>query len=167
MPPRPARAPTASPRLRSLQPQPADTPLDRSFTYRLHLLHKLTDQASQSRYLDGAGLSLSDSRGLTVIGSFGPLSVGELADRANLNKSQASRAAQALVDQGLVSKDGRDDDARGVVLALTPAGRRACTRALALVQQRNAEILGCLSAAEQSQLSALLDRLIAHNRALP
>ena len=142
-------------------------PLERSFTYRLHLLHKLTDQESQTRYRDGAGLSLSDSRCLTVIGSFAPLSVGDLADKANLNKSQASRAAQALVEQGLVSKEGREDDARGVVLALTPAGRRACARALALVQLRNAEILGCLDAAEQAQLSALLDRVIAHNRPSP
>ncbi|MBL8329813.1 MAG: winged helix-turn-helix transcriptional regulator [Rubrivivax sp.] len=147
------------------QPQPTPTALDRTLTYRLHQLHKITDQATQARYLPEVGLSLSDGRCLTTIGSFGPLSVSDLAGLAHLNKSQASRAAQALFDQGLVSKEGREGDARGVVLALTTAGRRVCSRAMALVQARNEEILGCLSQAEQAQLSALLDRVIAHNRA--
>ena len=71
-------------------------PLDRTLTYRLHQLHKLTDMDSQSVYPERTGLSMSDGRCLTTIGTFEPLSVKELADKANLNKGQASRAAQAL-----------------------------------------------------------------------
>ena len=76
--------------------------LDRTLTYRLHLLHKLADIESQRAYVAGAGLSMSDGRCLTAVGTFAPLSVNELAKKANLNKGQASRAAQSLVDQGLV-----------------------------------------------------------------
>jgi hypothetical protein len=35
------------------------TPLDRTLTYRLHQLHKLTDSDSQSAYPEHTGLSMS------------------------------------------------------------------------------------------------------------
>lgn len=142
----------------------AEAPLDRTLSYRLHLLNKMTDLDSQRAYVLKAGLSLSDGRCLTTIGTFEPLSVKDLAHKANLNKGQASRAAQALVDQGLVLKQDSSSDGRGVVLTLTSAGRQAFARTMAMVNARNREIFGCLSEAEQQQLSALFDRLIAHNR---
>jgi DNA-binding MarR family transcriptional regulator len=92
------------------------------------------------------------------------LSVKELAEKANLNKGQASRAAQALVDQGLVRKEDRPDDGRGVVLTLTPAGRKVFRRAMAMIHQRNEDIFGCLTEKEQATLSAMFDRLISHAR---
>jgi DNA-binding MarR family transcriptional regulator len=90
--------------------------------------------------------------------------VKELADKANLNKGQASRAAQALVNQGLVLKADHPGDGRGVVLTLTPAGREVFERAMAMIHQRNQDIFGCLNDQEQATLSGLLDRLIAHAR---
>lgn len=139
-------------------------PLDRTLTYRLHQLHKLTDADSQSAYPEQTGLSMSDGRCLTTIGTFEPLSVKELAEKANLNKGQASRAAQALVDQGLVLKVDHPGDGRGVVLTLTPMGRLIFERAMAMIAQRNDQIFGCLTPQEQATLSTMLDRLIAHAR---
>jgi DNA-binding MarR family transcriptional regulator len=147
--------------------QPAhfmNTPLDRTLTYRLHQLHKLTDADSQAVYPERTGLSMSDGRCLTTIGTFEPLSVKELAEKANLNKGQASRGAQALVDQGLVLKEDHPGDGRGVVLTLTPAGSQVFKSAMDMVHQRNEQIFGCLSTKEQATLSAMLDRLIAHAR---
>ena len=140
--------------------------LDRSLSYRLHLLHKLTDLDSQHAYPREAGLSLSDGRCLATIGTFEPLSVKDLAEHANLNKGQASRAAQSLVEQGLVLKQDSEADGRGVVLSLTPAGRKAWARTMALIEQRNQQIFGCLNAAEQATLGKLFDRLIDHNRSI-
>ena len=138
--------------------------LDRVLTYRLHLLHKLTDQESQRAYLVGAGLSLSDSRCLGAVGAFGPLSVNDLARFALLDKGQASRAAQSLVVKGLLLKEDSPLDGRGVVLSLSKQGRTTWKRIMALIEQRNASIFGCLTDGEQAQLSALFDRLIAHAR---
>ena len=138
--------------------------LERTLTYRLHRLHKLTDSDSQSAYPEHTGLSMSDGRCLTTIGTFEPLSVKELAEKANLNKGQASRAAQALVDQALVLKKDHPGDGRGVVLTLTPSGRQVFERAMAMVAQRNEQIFGCLTAQEQATLSVVFDRLIAHAR---
>jgi len=139
--------------------------LERTLSYRLHLLHKLTDQRSQHAYPRETGLSLSDGRCLATIGSFEPVSVKDLAERANLDKGQASRAAQALVEQGLVSKQVSPHDSRAVLLALTPAGRPVWERTMALIERRNQEMLACLSPAEQATLSELFDRLIQQARA--
>lgn len=140
------------------------TPLNRTLTYRLHQLHKLTDSDSQAVYPERTGLSMSDGRCLTTIGTFEPLSVKELAEKANLNKGQASRAAQALVDQGMVIKADHPDDGRGVVLTLTPGGREVFAQAMDMIHQRNEQIFGCLNAREKAQLSTMFDRLIAHAR---
>ena len=138
--------------------------LDRTLTYRLHLLHKLTDAVSQRAYVAGAGLSMSDGRCLTAVGTFAPLSVNDLAQKTNLNKGQASRAAQSLVVQGLVLKSASPIDGRGVVLTLKPEGQTAWQRAMDVVAKRNQDIFGVLSADEQTQLSSFFDRLIDEAR---
>ncbi|MDB5928571.1 MAG: transcriptional regulator, MarR family [Polaromonas sp.] len=139
--------------------------LDRTLTYRLHLLHKLTDLESQRAYVADAGLSMSDGRCLTAVGSFGPLSVNDLAQKANLTKGQASRAAQSLVDQKLVRKVASPTDGRGVVLSLTAQGDAAWRGAMQVVARRNEEIFGSLSQAEREQLGTLFDRLIGQAQA--
>ena len=139
-------------------------PLDRFLSYRLHLVNKLTDKFSSDAYADEFGLPVGEARCLAAIGNFAPLSVVELAAKANLNKGQASRAAQALTERGLISKDASASDRRGVVLTPTVAGRALWNRVMALIARRNGEIFGCLSAAERKQLSAMLDRLILHAR---
>jgi DNA-binding MarR family transcriptional regulator len=138
--------------------------LDRFLSYRLHQVGKLTDRHSGDAYADELGLPVGEARCLAAIGNFAPLSVVELAARANLNKGPASRAAQALVDRGLVAKEASETDGRGVVLTLTPPGRKLWSGVMQLIARRNDEIFGCLSAAEQRQLGAMLDRLIAHAR---
>ena len=138
--------------------------LDRAFTQRLHTLSKLTDRVSQAAYATDAGIPFSEGRCLAAIGSFSPLSVNALAQWSNLNKAQASRAAQSLVDQGLVNKQASDSDGRGVVLTLTADGQRVWRRVMQVIEQRNADIMACLSAVEAQQFSQLLDRLIASAR---
>ncbi|RJG07855.1 MarR family transcriptional regulator [Noviherbaspirillum cavernae] len=139
--------------------------LDRTMTYRLHLLHKLSDRESQRAYLEDAGLPMSEGRCLSAIGSFAPLSINDLAQRANLNKGQASRAAQTLVEKALVQKEASETDGRGVVLTLTRKGAQVWERVMQVVARRNAEIFGCLSTTEQKQLSEMFDRMIAYAQA--
>lgn len=140
-------------------------PLDQFLTWRLHRIAKLTDKNSSDAYAQEFGLPVGEARCLAAIGNFAPLSVNDLAAGANLNKAQASRAAQALVERGLVSKEASATDARGVVLTLTKAGHRLWSSVMALIARRNEEIFGCLSVTEQKQLGAMLDRLIAHAKA--
>lgn len=138
--------------------------LDRTITHRLHVLAKVTDRVSQAAYETDAGIPFSEGRCLAAIGAFSPLSVNDLAQRANLNKGQASRAAQSLVDQGLVRKEASATDGRGVVLTLTPPGRQVWQRVMQVIERRNGEIVACLDEAELQQFSRLLDRLVEHAR---
>ena len=143
-------------------------PLHRTLTHRLHTLHKLSDRVSQAAYLADAQMSMSEGRCLAAIGAFEPLSINELAQHANLDKGQASRAAQALVDAGLARKAAHSEDGRGVQLSLTARGRTRWQRVMALIERRNDEIFGCLDAAERQRFGDALDRLIAQaKRQLP
>lgn len=150
-----------------LEPAVSERHLQHTLTYRLHLLHKITDQESQRRYLKELDLGLSDGRCLATVGSFEPLSVNDLAKAANLNKGQASRAAQSLVERGLLEKTVDPADGRGVVLRLTEGGRECWAAVMELIIQRNKEIFGGLSFQQQTQLSELLDCLIRHAQQEP
>ncbi|MFN7120852.1 MAG: MarR family winged helix-turn-helix transcriptional regulator [Hydrogenophaga sp.] len=136
-------------------------------TWRLHRLTKLTDRQSIDAYANRFGLGVGEARCLAAIGQFAPLSVKDLAAQANLDKAQASRAAQMLVERALVLKSTSETDARGVVLTLTRTGRPLWKRVMRLIEQRNAAIFGCLSKDERRQLEAVFDRLIAHAEAQP
>ncbi|KGD98996.1 MarR family transcriptional regulator [Achromobacter sp. RTa] len=142
--------------------QPA---LERFLTYRLHVLNKITDRDTNRAYLAECGIPLGEARCLAAIGRYAPLSVNDLARAANLNKGQASRSAQALVDRGLVEKTHSESDGRGVVLAPTQAGMAQYQRIIDLIARRNDEIFSCLNADEQQALGGLLDRLIGHLQA--
>ncbi len=133
-------------------------------THRLHTLSKLTDRVTQLAYEAEVGIPMHEGRCLAAIGSFSPMSVNDLARNANLNKGQASRAAQSLVDQGLVRKVGSATDGRGVVLTLTAKGEQIWRRAMGLIERRNVEILSCLDPVEQEQFDCMLDRLVSHAR---
>lgn len=160
---RSASAPLASARL--TMPKSPPFQLERSVTHRLHTLGKLTDRVTQRAYLEAAGIALGEGRCLAAVGAFGPLSVNDLAGHANLNKGQASRAAQTLAERGLVRKDTAPTDGRGVMLSLTPAGSKVWGRLQSVIARRNDEITACLSAEESRILSDLLDRLVQHAKA--
>ncbi|MBK8455103.1 MAG: winged helix-turn-helix transcriptional regulator [Thiofilum sp.] len=136
---------------------------ERFLTYRLHLFNKLTDKASSDAYMNELGLPVGAARCLAAIGSFAPLSVKDLAIYANLNKAQASRATQALLERGYVFKEGNQQDARGVVITLTPSGQAIWLQIMQIVERRNKEIFGCLTEKERQQLGTLLDKLIKAN----
>ena len=141
--------------------------LERFLTYRLHVVNKLSDRDTHRAYLERLELPLSEARCLAAIGRFEPLSVKDLARAANLDKGQASRSAQSLVERGLADKTVSDTDARGVWLTLTPPGADMYDRVIRLIETRNQEIFGCLSAAEREQLGSLLDRVGRHLQSGP
>lgn len=140
--------------------------LDRHLTYRLHMLNKLSDKISQDKYLQLCQLSLGEARCLAAVGSFPQITVNALAFEANLDKGPASRAAQSLADLGLLTKTVSESDGRSVILSLTEAGKQRWSEVMALIDQRNQEIFGCLSHAERLLLGEMLDRLIANVKAI-
>lgn len=137
-------------------------PLSRQLSWRLHRLGKLTDALTAAAYAEELGLGVAEARVLAAIGSFEPLSVNQLAAHAHLDKAQASRAAQMLVERGAAEKTPSPSDARAVVLSLTRSGRRLHRQAMRLIQRRNTDIMACLEPSERELLLGLIDRLIEH-----
>ena len=158
--------------------KPAASPLqlEQFLTYRLHLVNKLTDKHSSDAYAKELGLGVGEARCLAAIGnvlgnalsndasSKKSLSINELAAGANLNKAQASRAAQALVARGLAHKASNEADGRGVAVSLTDAGAALWQQVMALIAQRNESIFSCLSEAEKAQLGHMLDKIAQNAR---
>jgi DNA-binding MarR family transcriptional regulator len=136
--------------------------LERYFTYRLNTLSRLNDVASQDLYLSEGGLSLPETRCLAAVGSFPELTVNQLSFEANLDKGQASRAAQSLCERGLLTKTLSTEDRRSVRLALTPEGRVLWKKVMALIDQRNRVMLECLTKEQQQQLLQMFDAMLAH-----
>ena len=61
---------------------------------------------------------------LGELGRSGPLPLSELGSRVLLEKSWVSRAVDAMVDRGLVSKETNPADARSWLVTLTSEGER-------------------------------------------
>ena len=68
------------------------------------------------------GLSRTAAATLTRLQRSGPTRVTELASAEGVTQPSMSTLVARLVDQGLVSRGGDPQDARVVVLDLTPAG---------------------------------------------
>ena len=147
-------------------------PLEQFLTYRLHLVNKLTDKHSSDAYAKELGLGVGEARCLAAIGnalsndasSKKSMSINELAAGSNLNKAQASRAAQALVASGLAVKASNETDGRGVAVSLTDAGAALWQQVMALIAKRNESIFSCLSETEKVQLGGMLDKIAQNAR---
>jgi DNA-binding MarR family transcriptional regulator len=94
------------------------------------------------------------------VGSFGPFSIMELARHANLDKSQASRAAEALIKQGLVKRDPSAEDGRVVLVSLTPEGRALYRKVMPIARKWNGDMFHCLDEQEKLAFGQALDKII-------
>ena len=134
--------------------------LEQFLTYRLHVLNKLAERAVGERYQDKLGVSLPEARVIASVGSFGPFSIMELARHANLDKSQASRAAEAMIQQGLVQRQPSPEDGRVVLISLTPEGRALYRKVMPVARKWNDDMFDCLDEQEKLAFGKALDKVI-------
>ncbi|MBW0447217.1 MarR family transcriptional regulator [bacterium M00.F.Ca.ET.228.01.1.1] len=134
--------------------------LEQLLTYRLHVLNKLAERGISERYQDKLGVTLPEARVIASVGSFGPFSIMELARHANLDKSQASRAAEGLIRQGLVKREASAEDGRVVLVSLTPEGRALYRRIMPIARKWNGDLFDCLDEKEKLALGEALDKVI-------
>ncbi|MGH8778618.1 MarR family winged helix-turn-helix transcriptional regulator [Paraburkholderia sp.] len=136
--------------------------LDQFLTYRLHVLNKLSERGIGVRYQEKLGVTVPEARVIASVGSFGPFSIMDLARHANLDKSQASRAAEALIRQGLVQRESSDTDGRVVLVSLTPEGRALYRKVMPIARKWNEDFFAGLDEKEKTVLSRALDKVIAN-----
>ncbi|MCC8391384.1 MarR family transcriptional regulator [Paraburkholderia sp. MMS20-SJTR3] len=134
--------------------------LEQFLTYRLHVLNKLAERGISERYASKLDVTLPEARVIAAVGSFGPFSIMELARHANLDKSQASRAAEALIRQGLVQREQSALDGRVVLVSLTPQGRALYRKVMPIARKWNGDLFDCLDDDEKAAFGAALDKII-------
>jgi DNA-binding MarR family transcriptional regulator len=108
------------------------------------------------------GLTPERLSALSVIEKRGPISVTALADQEMVRPATMSRMVRALVEEGLVKRSEDKTDGRGVLVSVTPKGRRAYQRAQEQRLGHFAEVLDSLTEDQlvaMRNLTAALERL--------
>src|SRR5438270_899415 len=90
----------------------------------------------------------------------GPMAVGELARRSDMDPAATGRQIRQLEGDGLVTRGPRADDGRVTVVRVTPRGREVRRRVAEVLDRHMGDVLGAWSAADRAALAALLSRLV-------
>ncbi len=110
----------------------------------------------------GEPISVSQAHALTELAAQ-PLTQAELARRLRLDRSVASRLADALSGRGWLRRQRHPHDQRAVQLVLTDAGHRAADR---LAGARRARMATLLDGVPADELDAVLRALDVLTRSL-
>ena len=137
------------------------------------LLRLNASRKVHARQVAAAGVRISPP-GLTLLRRIqeeGPLSLGELARRTEMDPAAAGRQIRQLEDDGFVRRGPSAEDGRVTVVAVTPAGREARRRIGEVIGSHMEGVLAAWSPGDRAALARLLTRLVddlrsAHYRAL-
>lgn len=146
--------------------RPVHKTLDQFLTYKMHHLMKQHDKRITHSYARLADLNLAEARVLAVVGAAGALSNSELARRTDLDKSQASRGADGLVERGLVARVPDAQDGRAVKVSLTDEGERLWRIVIGEARTHYEQLFDVLDADEMRTFERLLEKLTSRSDAL-
>ena len=122
-----------------------------------HLMHKMA-----SGVADGAGLHAAEMNVIDILGKFGPVSMGRLAQETFISPANTTNTVKKLEQARLVEREQSEYSRREVTVRLTTGGRavfRKCyPRILADV---NAHMASRLSQPEMAKLAQILGKLVA------
>ena len=134
-------------------------------SYRLHRVANLLSRGAEMRYRREFGVSLWEWRTVALLGgALEPQSLNELARAAGMDKGQMSRVVSGLTARKIVSRETDANDARGIRLSLTAAGRKLYQKLIKAAAARNSAFLGCLSARERECLELAMTKLAREAR---
>ena len=102
---------------------------------------------------------------LRLLQEHGPLPLGELARRADMDPAAASRQVRQLEHDGLTARAASPGDGRVSVVSVTARGRAVERRMAAVRHNHMDDVLDHWSTADLTELGALLDRFVADLRA--
>jgi DNA-binding MarR family transcriptional regulator len=107
-------------------------------------------------------LTINDFEILLRLDQQDSLRLGDLSPAVPLTQPSLSRAVARLAERGCLSRSGAPADRRGVLIAITPAGRDLLRAAIPVhAATVRAELLDHLAPAEQDLLARALTRVAA------
>lgn len=110
---------------------------------------------------EAGSFSIDRLKLLDVLGRLAPVRPGELAGRCYLTPPGVTHATDALVEDGLARREPDPADRRGVLLHVTPKGRRELERVEEAAIAHLERVLAELDPATRAHLRAALPKLIA------
>ena len=136
-------------------------------SFKLHRVANLLSRGAELRYRREFGVSLWEWRTIAFLGrTEEPMSLGQLAEAASIDKGQMSRVVAGLTKRRLVLREAHPGDARGVRLTLTKSGRRMYDGLLRAAAERDATFRNCLSDRERQVFDRALAKLAGQAREL-
>jgi len=136
-------------------------------SYRLHVVANLLSRGAELRYRREFGVSLWEWRSIALLGGTqGALSLNELSRAAGIDKSQMSRVVTGLTERRLVLRAADADDARGVRLTLSKAGRKLYQDLIGAAAERDEIFRRCLTKDETEAFNKVLGKLTGQAREL-
>ena len=111
------------------------------------------------RVISEADLSMSQLK-MSMALAHGPMSVKQLANLLQLSEAATSRAADAMVRRGLVTRTECAEDRRSRLLELTPEGRQMRDRIIEARVAGLVEFVERLTPEEQQALAAAVSPIV-------
>jgi DNA-binding MarR family transcriptional regulator len=133
--------------------------IDEMIGHRVARLAAAIEQLAGQEARRAAGLTLPESRVISVLLAQGSVGVAGLQSVMQIDKAWISRTLSRLADKGLVDSAADDTDARRTSYRLTAQGRRTATSLMKRAIRREDQILVGIEGKDRARLVGLLDRL--------
>jgi DNA-binding MarR family transcriptional regulator len=140
--------------------------LDKFLPYQLSVTSNAVSSAIARTYEVLFGLRVPEWRLIAVLAEQEGLTQQALVARTEMDKMTVSRAAQALVTRGLVTRVPHGSDKRSHALALSEEGRALYAQIAPKALELEEKLLKELGAREIAQLKATLAKLKSASHAL-
>ena len=140
------------------------SPVHRFFIYKVGMLRRALDRYSTPAITDQFDVTLAEWRVLTLLYGSSPATVRELCDMLQADKAEVSRACAGLVKRGLAHRRNDSDDARSVLITITPRGERLHDAIVPVRQALQDELETALSRSEIAEFHRILEKLMSHMR---
>lgn len=130
------------------------------FAYRISFLANFFAASVYRQVAALHGLARSEFVVIFCLSRLGELTAQDVCDITGRPKNSVSRAVNALLERGYVTRRVDELDARRARLTLTSAGQKLYAAALPLFEAREEAMLAPLNAREREQLDRLLAKLV-------
>ena len=108
------------------------------------------------------GLYAGQEQVLFLLDEHGPLALAELAEKLDVRAPTITKTVTRMEAQGFLSRAVSRDDARSIIIALTPDGRRVLKIGRQITKDTEAAIFSGLNTADQESLSNGLDHVLSN-----
>ncbi len=123
--------------------------------------HKFSLFDAEIHRLSAAGLTAPQAKVIFCLGDTDGMTCSEITDRTLITKGTLTGVIDRLEEKGLVQRWGDGDDGRRIIVDLTRLGERVFQREYPDYLAQMKPRFEALSAREQQQATALLDRIAA------